>query len=231
MLLAAGLSCAFATAQQLSDLATPRPLPPGTTLVIGFLGGYERWDDPHRSVRQLVLRLRQKPGVDAESLSNHNRSVALALLRDALDTNRDGRIEPQEAAAARIVLFGQSWGGAAAIALARDLQSDGIPVLLTVQVDSVGLHDNLIPPNVRAAINFYQHDPGSIWGRSQIGAADPQRTAILGNFRRSYVFRRMDESHASWARRVFGASHAKMELDPALWAEIEHDIDTAVERR
>lgn len=200
-------------------------------LVVGFLGGYERWNDSHRSVRRLVLRLRQKPGVYAESFSNHNRSAALLFIRDALDTNRDGRLEPQETASARIILVGQSWGGSAAIALARDLQREGVPVVLTVQVDSFGLHDGVIPGNVRAAINFYQHDPGAIRGRSRIRAADPERTAIVGNFKSSYVFRTVDESDASWARRTFGGSHAKMELDPAVWAQVEREIDHASARR
>jgi len=39
-------------------------------------------------------------------------------------------------------------------------EKDGIPVLLTVQVDSVskGQDDKLIPANVAQAINFYQID-------------------------------------------------------------------------
>src|SRR5215469_15684449 len=88
--------CGSAAAQRLSDLTTPTPLPPASTLVIGFLGFYEHWDDPHRGVRQLVLRLRQQPGVYAESFSNHHRSVALSFIRRALDTNRNGRLDPEE---------------------------------------------------------------------------------------------------------------------------------------
>src|SRR5271165_5169843 len=95
-------------AQRLADLTTPTPLPPGATLVVGFLGGYESWDDPHRGVRQLVLRLRAKPGVYAESISNHQRGVALSLIRRALDTNRNGRLDADERARARVILFGQS---------------------------------------------------------------------------------------------------------------------------
>ena len=43
--------------------------------------------------------------------------------------------------------------------LARALEKDGIPVLLTVQVDSVaklGKNDTTIPANVAQAANFYQ---------------------------------------------------------------------------
>jgi pimeloyl-ACP methyl ester carboxylesterase len=218
-------------APRLADLTTPTPLPPGAALVVGFLGGYESWNDPHRGVRQLVLRLRARPGVYAESISNHRRGVALTLIRRALDTNRNGRLDADERSRARVILFGQSWGGAAAIETAQELDRLGVPVLLTVQVDSVGVHDGVIPANVRAAVNFYQHDPLTIQGRGAIRAADPARTAILGNFESSYVFRSVDESDGSWARRTLGGSHAKMELDPAIWARVEQYISDALTRR
>ena len=230
--LVCALTSSVASSQRLSQLTTPTPLAPGSTLVIGFLGGYDRWDDEHRSVRQLVLKLRQRPNVYAESISNHHRALALKLLRQALDTNHNNRLDPDEIANSRIILFGQSWGGAAAIALARDLQRMGIPVLLTVQIDSVGVHDDLIPSNVRAAANFYQHDPfTTIHGRSQIRAADPSRTMILGNFQSSYVFRSVDESNATKARQVFGGSHTKLELDPVVWSRVEQYISDAIARR
>lgn len=231
VVITAALCCPMLCAQRLSDLATPTPIPLGATLVIGFLGGYERWNDEHRSIRQLTLKLRKKPGVYAESISNHNSPIALKLIHRALDTNRNGKLDPDERARARIILYGQSWGGAAAIATARDLEKLGIPVLLTVQVDSVGVHDQVIPANVMAAANFYQHDPLTIQGRQDIRAADPARTRILGNFRESYIQRSIDETDASWARRTFGGSHAKMELDPAIWNQVEQYVVDAISRR
>ena len=226
------LCALFSTAQHPNQLATPTPIAHGSTLVIGFLGGYDRWNDSHRSVRQLVLKLRQTPGVYAESISNHHRALALHLIREALDTNRNGKLDPDEGANARLIFFGQSWGGAAAIATARDLQKLGIPVLLTVQIDSVGVHDDVIPSNVGAAVNFYQHDPfTTIHGRALIRAADPSHTAILGNFESSYVSRSVDQSNASRARQVFGGSHTKMELDPVVWNRVEQYISDAIARR
>ncbi|HEX8711295.1 MAG TPA: hypothetical protein VF730_05430 [Terracidiphilus sp.] len=230
MLLAA-VCCAEAAAQRLSDLKTPTPLPPGSTLVIGFLGGYDRWNDEHRSVRRIILSLRDQPGVYAESVSNHHRRVALKLIRRALDTSHDGKLEFEEKTAARIILFGQSWGGAATIATARDLEKLGIPVLLTVQVDSVGRNDGLVPANVAAAVNFFQHDPLTLWGRSEIRAEDPARTAILGNFQETYRSRPVDESNASWPRKVMGGSHVKLEQDPAVWNRVEQYISDAIAGR
>ena len=225
--------CTFqAAAQRFTQLTSPVPLPPGSTLVIGFLGGYDRWNDDHRSVRQLVLKLRGRPGIYAESISNHNRTVALKLIRNALDTNRNGHLDPEEKADARIILFGQSWGGAASVATARELQKLGISVLLTVQIDSVGVHDGIIPKNVMAAANFYQHDLfTTIHGQSNIRAADPAKTTILGNFKMSYSSRDVDLSNASVRRRIFGGSHTKMELDPVVWSRVEQYISDAIARR
>jgi len=225
------LTCTVLRGQQLRDLTTPTPLRAGSTLVVGFLGGYERWNDEHRSVRQLIVRLRNRPGVSAESFSNHRRSLALAFIKRELDANGNGRLDPDEKSHARLVLVGQSWGGAAVVATARDLEKIGVPVLLTVQVDSVGTHDRIVPRNVRAAVNFYQHDPLTIQGRSEIVAADPARTSILGNFERSYTSSSVDESNASWPRKTFGGGHAKMELDPAVWHKVEQYISDAIARR
>ena len=228
LLLAAVLFCATACAQRYSDLTVPTPIPPGSTLVIGFLGGYERWNDEHRSVRRLVLKLRQRNGVFAESISNHNQRVALKLIRRALDTNGNGKLDAGEKARARIILFGQSWGGGATLDVAQKLDRLGVPVLLTVQVDSVGLRDGVVPANVKAAVNFYQHDPLTIEGRSKIRAADSSKTAILGNFEESYIGRSVDKTNSSWARSTLGGSHAKMELDPEVWDRVEQYIDDAI---
>ena len=221
-----------AAGQHLSDFATPQPLPPGGVIVVGFLGGYDNWHDPHRGVRKVALDLRSRgiPNLFVETAGNHHQHTALKLIRRALDTNRNGRIDPEEAARARIILYGQSWGGAAVVKTARDLESCGVPVLLTVQVDSVGAHDSLIPANVRAAANFFQHDLLTIQGRGKIRAEDPARTHILGNFQLSYYFYPVDGSDASWARRTFGGSHAKMELDPIVWTQVEQLIQQAIPR-
>jgi hypothetical protein len=205
------------------DIQTPTPLPPNSLLVVGFLGAWEEWDNPKRSVRKVALSVREKgwPGVYVETAGNHSRSVVRRFVREAFDRNRDGRIDRAEAASAQLILYGQSFGGAAAVYLARELQRDKIPVRLTVQVDSVGRRDNVIPANVRRAVNFFQNDPGPIRGQARIVAEDAAKTTILGNFQHFYLFRDIDMSDYPAAARKLGLSHWKMDNDPLVWAQVE----------
>lgn len=224
---AALLALAPLQAQSIDQIALKPPLKPGETLVLGFLGGFEKWNNEHRGVRKLILKLRETPGLQAESFRNQRRKTARRFLLDALDSNRDGKLDPSEKSSARIILIGQSWGGAAIVQLSRELNKLQIPVLLTVQIDSVGTHDSTIPPNVRSAINFFQREPLTVWGEDQIRAANPTNTRILGNIRHYYPIFLSPSRPESKARRWFGGGHARMEADPILWAEVEFLIRAA----
>jgi hypothetical protein len=201
--------------------------------VIGFLGGWEPWDNPKRSARKLALRLRTMnlAGLYVETAGNHSRETVLTFLRQALDANGDGKLQAEEAAAARLVLYGQSFGGAAVVKLARELALWNVPVALTVLVDSVGRNDEVIPPNVKRAMNFYQRDPGPIRGESAIRAADPARTGILGNRRFTYRLRNdIDLSDYPRLGRIAPIAHWKMDNDPVVWGLVEALILAEYER-
>lgn len=214
------ISVHLAWAQRLRDLESPTQVRRGDTVVIGILGGWDRWNDPERSIQKLVLKLRDVPGVHAESVGNHNLRTALQWVA------RSAPAHP------RVIIIGQSLGGSATVELARALKKRHIPVELTVQVDSVGLHDGVIPGNVRAAVNYFQHDPLTIWGRSEIRAAEPAQTRILGNYQRRYPM--FDPTlmtlESSWARKHLGGGHARMEADPGVWAEVEALVRQALTR-
>ena len=206
------------------DFTTPTPAPAGSIVVVGFLGAWEVWDNPKRSVRKLTLRLRdmKAPGLYAESAGNHSRSEVRQFLKKALDRNGDGKIDAEEARQVGIVLYGQSFGGAAVVKLARELKHWNVPVQLTVQVDSVGRDDAVIPSNVKRAMNMYQHDPGSIWGQQAIKAEDPAKTEILGNQRFIYLFRfDIDMSDYPAITRKAPMAHFKMDNDPVVWGIVE----------
>jgi hypothetical protein len=212
-----------ARGQEYSQLTTPTPIGPQDTLVIGFLGGRDAWDDDRRAVRKLALKLRasQLAGVHVETFENTRRDVALRLVQEALDRNRDGTLDAEERSSARLLLYGQSFGGAAVVKFARQLEQIGVPVLLTVQIDSVGLDDGLIPPNVRRAANLYQRDGWIIRGEQPIRAADPARTEIIGNFLFDYSHTEIDLSHVPFWKKVFRYAHTRMEHDPQVWTKVE----------
>lgn len=191
-------------------------------LAVGFLGGWERADDEHRSVRQVCLRLRSTVAADAETFGNHDRGRALRYIREHLDQDRDGKLNEAEKNGAVVILYGQSMGGGAVVKTARTLKKWGVPVRLTVQVDSFGLRDSRIPANVRNAANFYQHEWLTIQGETEIRPEDPARTRIVANERMHYPFYLPTlKRPESRVRRWLGGGHARMEADPVVWAQVE----------
>lgn len=213
-----------------SDFITPTPIAPTDTLIIGFLGGRQPYDNAKEGTRRVALKLRgmELPGVHVETVENTRRELALELVARAFDRNRDGALDEPERQSARIIIYGQSFGGAAVVKLARALNEQEIPVLLTVQVDSVGRGDGLIPPNVRQAANLHQQDGLVIRGEKEIRAQDPAKTEIVGNFQFSHKDKKVDMSGVKWHKRVFRNAHAKMDRDPAVWAKVEELILAAL---
>jgi hypothetical protein len=194
-------------------------------IVIGFVGGFVRRDAMIHSEVQIAAHLRHDypSGVYAEVFENHRREVARAEIMRLVDVNHDGTLSSEEKRSARILLYGHSWGASEVVALARELESAGIPVLLTVQVDSIakpGENDGLIPANVAEAANFYQVD-GLVRGQNQIHAADPARTRILGNFLLDYKANPIDCKEYPWYDRFFMRSHIEIECDPKVWNRVE----------
>ena len=208
------------------DFIAPAPLPSGSLLVIGLLGGWENRDNPKRSVRKVALSLRAKSmsGVFVETAGNHSRKLVRSFILDALDADRDRSVSLEEARASELILYGQSYGAAAAVKLARELSKHGVTVRLTVMVDSIGRGDQVIPPNVRRALNLYQRDPGPVRGESEIRAEDPSKTRILGNLPFTYLFRDIDLSEYPKIARKAPISHWKMDNDPVVWAIVENAI-------
>src|SRR5271163_3721518 len=140
-------------------------------IIFGFVGGFVRHNDTVHSVVQLAARLRKQypTGTVVETFENHIGEIPHQKILSLLDTNHDGMLSAEEKRGARIILYGHSWGASEIVDLSRRLEKDGIPVLLTVQVDSVaklGENDDVIPANVAQAANFYQAD-GHPHGRAE----------------------------------------------------------------
>jgi hypothetical protein len=199
--------------------------PAPSNIVIGFVGGFVSHDDLHHGPVQLAEQMRRSAPKDTyiEVFENRRRKKAHEAIVRLLDTNHDGVLSGEEKARARIILFGHSWGAAAAVLLARELRREGVPVLLTVQVDSVAKvwqEDSVIPDNVAEAVNFYQPH-GIIHGRARITAADPAKTEIIGNYRVDYQKNPVACQQYPWWNHVFTSGHMQSECDPHVWSQIE----------
>ena len=148
-------------------------------IVIGFVGGFVHSDDTRHAEVQLAEKLRSGYSGRAHVciFENHRGEDAYNAVLKWLDSDGNGGISDSERRQARIILYGHSWGASAVIELARELQKQRIPVLLTIQVDSItkrGQDDRVIPANVKRAVNFYQAG-GMLHGVPQIVPADLSR--------------------------------------------------------
>jgi hypothetical protein len=203
-------------------------------IVIGFVGGFvHHFDTVHQEVK-LANQLRKdySSNMQVEIFENHlGRKAHQEILR-LLDTDHDGNLSADEKLKARIVLYGHSWGASEAVGMARMLQKDGVPVLLTIQVDSVskpGTDDRSIPANVAQAVNFYQVE-GLLHGRRQIVAADPTHTRIIGNFQLDYKTKSVNTDGYPWYARLFMRPHIEIESDPVVWNRVESLIRSEMTR-
>ncbi len=202
-------------------------------IVVGFVGGFVRHTNPHHGPVKLAKRIQEEAPKDTyvRIFENRHRKSAYDTILRLLDVNQDGKLSREEKAAAHIILFGQSWGASAAVLLARELDHSDIPVMLTVQVDSVAKlwqNDQVIPDNVAAAANFYQPH-GLVHGTKEIRADDDSKTQILGNYRFDYKKNPVVCEGYSWFDRLITPSHMQSECDPRLWSEVENLVRARLE--
>jgi hypothetical protein len=211
--------------------SAPRPVRNGDDtrpIVIGFLGGYVRHDDSVHTTVQVAKSLREAypNAIHVATFENRRMDDAHTLILSLLGVKSASALTDEQKHAAHIILYGHSWGACAVVSLARELKSEGIPVLLTVQVDSVskaGRDDQTIPDNVRYAANFYQ-DKGFVRGQQKIIAADASRTTILGNFFFDYSAHPIACPEYPWYTRFFMRSHIEIECDQKVWQRVENLI-------
>ncbi len=206
----------------MQDLLSKPPFPEGSCVVVGFLGGRDGWDDESKGVRKLALDLRDaNEGIFAETFENRSRDVAFEFVLGALG---DGSLGP------RLVVYGQSFGGAAVVKFARGLEKRSIPIALTVQIDSVGRDDDRVPANVRYALNLYQSDGWFIRGEEPIRAEDEERTVVLENRRFQYnepPGSDIELTDVPWWKLIFRIAHARMDRDERVWDLAERAIRAA----
>ena len=215
--------CIIPRGQRYRNFTVSTPLQQDQILILGFMGGREPWDNEKRNVRKLALKLRSMndPKICVETVENKKRSLAIELINNAFDKNHDGALDDQERSSVRLIVYGQSFGGAAVVKLARELKRMEVPIALTVQIDSVGRNDSIIPGNVIRAANLFQQNGWFIKGEPKVRAEDPARTLILGNFEFDYSNTKIDISSVSIMKKAFRVAHTKMEYDQQVWDKVE----------
>jgi hypothetical protein len=67
-------------------------------------------------------------------------------------------------------------------------------------------------------------------GKSEIRAANPSRTQILGNFRSDYKDKPLSCGQYPWYDRAFMKPHIQIECDPAVWGKVDSLIRTNLAR-
>ena len=234
-MLALVLAPAMFSAPGAAQVSVPRvQVPPvgsagGKVIIIGFVGGFVSQDDAKHPEVQFAAYLRHRyPLIDAVVFGNHHGRKALHEVVGMLDSDGDGVLTPDEKRELTIVIYGHSWGAAETVTFAQALGQMGIPVALTIQIDTIakpGSKAGIIPANVASAINFYQ-TRGPLHGLPKIVAADPKQTKILGNILMTYEGRPIDCANYSWYARVFNRPHHKIENDFRVWDRAASLIDS-----
>ena len=201
----------------------------GKVIIIGFVGGFVSQDDAkHPEVQFAAYLLHRYPLSEAVVFGNHHGRRALREVVRMLDSDADGVLTPNERRKSTIILYGHSWGAAETVTFAHGLEQMGIPVALTIQIDTIakpGSKGTIIPANVASAINFYQAR-GPLHGLPEIVAADPKQTTILGNILMTYENRPIDCRNYSWYARVFNRPHHEIENDFRVWDKAASLIDS-----
>lgn len=208
------------------ELASP------TIIVVGFVGGFVRPDDDRHLEVQMIDRLSDDfSGIHAVVFENRHTVEARREILRLLDTNGDNTLSNDEKQRAHIILLGHSWGGSAVARLANMLNDSGVPILLTIQLDSINKgpgDDCVVPPNVALALNFYQ-TRGLAHGCRALRPVDASRTQILGNYRLEYTAQPVGCSSYSWFDRHLLKTHNAMDCDPQVWSQVEQEIRARVQ--
>ncbi len=150
---------------------------------LGFVGALEPAQNKSSGVVQIGKTLRGIgfPDVCAKTFSPYVWGDGLEWLLKRFPSH-SGVLNAEELRSApKVVLVGHSMGGWAMMSVARKLNDRGIPVELTIQVDSVGITDYTLPRNVRYAAIFHAHDVLTPLTTKRLRVEDPDHTTVVAN--------------------------------------------------
>jgi len=150
---------------------------------LGMVGGLETSNNKRSGVVQIrdILQGPTFPDVCAKSFSPYVWWSGFHWLLTHFPAH-PGRLTTDELSRApKVILVGHSLGGWAVLSVARNLKRKGIPVELSVQIDSVGITDHTTPRNVKAAAIFHANDVLFLLTTKTIKLEDPSQTKLVEN--------------------------------------------------
>jgi hypothetical protein len=197
-----------AAAQTRPQVQRPNnPEAPCRIIYVGIVGALETSNNEHSGLVQIrdLLRGPAYSDVCARSFTPYTWKSSLRWLLQHFPSH-PGRLTDEELKRApKVILVGHSAGGWAVLSVARNLSRKGIPVELTIQVDSVGITDRTVPKNVKTAAIFHARDILMFLTTKRIKAEDPSKTKLGANI------------------LVKGAGHESVTRDPRI-RELVMDI-------
>jgi len=150
---------------------------------LGIVGGTEPSNNSHSGVVQIrdVLRGPTFPDVCAKSFSPYFWTSGFHWVLTHFPSHPGPLTKDELEKTPKIILVGHSLGGWAVLSVARNLNRKGIPVELSVQIDSVGITDHTVPRNVKAAAIFHANDAMFLLTTKTIKLEDPSRSKLDEN--------------------------------------------------
>src|SRR5271157_2769203 len=154
-------------------------------LYVGIVGGLETPSNRRSGVVQIrdALRGPTYTGVCARTFSPYHWTSGRRWILKHFPSHPGPMTADELKQAPKVVLVGHSLGGWAVLSVARGLDRKGIPVELTIQVDSVGVTDRTVPSNVKAAAIFYARDILMLMTTKKIKVEDARQTRLVANIR------------------------------------------------
>lgn len=111
----------------------------------------------------LADRIREEGlGFEVAVHEHEDQDAAIARIEEALEENLR----------AKVVIMGHSLGGDSAVEVAETLGAKNIGVDLLVQIDSVGVGDEVKPPGVKRAVNIFSTSGDGIDGAQQVDGSE-----------------------------------------------------------
>jgi len=154
-------------------------------LYVGIVGGLETSGNRRSGLVQIRNALRGPAYGDvcAKTFSPYDWMAGRRWILKHFPTHGGAMTADELKQGPRVILVGHSLGGWGVLSVARGLDRKGIPVELSIQVDSVGITDRTVPKNVKAAAIFHARDILMFMTTKKIKAQDASQTTIVENIR------------------------------------------------